>query len=555
MRKLRLIVGLLTKHFRSETFWTFIIIGTIFTLSAVPWIVKATNTPRGATFLPVHNSLSDYPFYTSIIAQGLAGQQMVYNRFTTEEQTGSPILGLYLIIGLIARVLGLADVHAVYHLARFILGGIWFMVIIWLTRKLLKSRLERLAALAFIAFSSSWPVFSRTPAGMAVSWHMSWWTELDPMQRAAFLPHYMIGHIMLVVVLGLFLTIPRLNWRNIIFIGANLWIMGFVHPPSFIICALVMITWTILTGRIRKLIKSIPGFILGSTSLVIIYRQYQIFPWSLSRGFEGLSFALDMGEYLLALGPVAVLGAIGFILIFANKSNKTDRVRFLALFLWIIISLVLVDRVRFFPFSSSALIRRLAVSNIRFLQVAIWVPLALAAAKTIYIIRRRFGFWVSAGLWTVLAALTFIGYPASMRTEAQKLYAGWYFSYPTDRFMSAVRSLAEITLPAETVLAMPLIGQIIPGYINRTVYTSGQIYQTYNIDEKMGKAWRFYRGELSDCEAYRLLKDNRIKSIFYGYDERNIGEGVKSYSFVLPWKDYSEVAVYRFIDAKPVECE
>lgn len=68
-------------------------------LNIFVWVGKWAQTPVGHTFIPTHNSLSDYAFYVSVIRQGMDGEYSVFDRFAVEQHSGSAIHFLYLLIG------------------------------------------------------------------------------------------------------------------------------------------------------------------------------------------------------------------------------------------------------------------------------------------------------------------------------------------------------------------------------------------------------------------------------------------------------------------------
>lgn len=143
---------------------------------------------------------------------------------------------------------------------------------------------------------------------------------------------------------------------------------------------------------------------------MIINGISDVFPWNLPRAFEGWSFALSMKEYILALGPVVVFALIGFIVVKKSASM-------LMLFLWIITSLVMIPLSLQMPFSPIAFIRNHPVSNIRFLQVAVWVPLSIFAAYGVFFIWKRASLPIRMVFVCVVLTLTFVGYPSTIAEQ------------------------------------------------------------------------------------------------------------------------------------------
>jgi hypothetical protein len=100
-----------------------------------------------------------------------------------------------------------------------------------------------------------------------------------------------------------------------------------------------------------------------------------------------------------------------------------------------------------------------------------------------------------------------------------------------------------ITKPNEVVLALPLAGQIIPSYTDRTVYVGNMEFYTQNLSHKMDQTWAFYNG-IPVCDAFRFLKGNNITAVFDGFDEKNTGNAVLRYPFLTLAKTFGVTDVF-----------
>lgn len=529
---------------------------TILFLSLLPLFIKLFATPAGRSFIPVHNSLSDYPFYTAIIKQGLDGQWQVWGRFTAEPQErGGYVHFFYLLLGQVGRMFKITDAHGVYHAARIILGGIWLAVIYRFISAFVTTKRGRVTGFFLAAFSAGWPVLVPYNGKTTLWWPMVWWSELDPVARATFLPHYLLGHILMVVMFLLSMSISRrVTARKAVALSVIGWITGFIHPPSLMIVILTVPLWFCLQRKWREMLVSVAALFFAASSALVIKREFAVFPWTLSQSFEGLSFALNIREYHLALGPVLPLSVVGAVW---QRKNRDSWL----LVLWVVLSVIMLDLVRYFPFSPFAFVRALAVANTRFLQVAVWVPLAVLGAWGLEAVYRKFGRIAFTVFLIVLAVLTFAGYPQAIRFQSQKVFGAADFSYPTKGFMDAIMYLRDVVKPDETVWSLPLAGQIIPSYINRVVYTGNELFYTKDLDFKMRTSWGLYHGDLSPCDAYRLMKQYRVKAVFYGFDEQHaagdpagVGTTLRKFPFLLPWKRFDTTSVYLFTDTPPTGC-
>ena len=544
----------------------------IMALSLTPWYVLKVNTPAGHAFNPVHNSQSDYPYYTSIIRQGIEGGLLVQDRYAWEPHSGSIIHYFYLSLGWIGRFWHINDPNIVYHLSRVVLGLVWMGVIYLIICQFLNKFYQRIIGFFLAVYSSGFPKIEIQNGNPIITWFMTWWTELDPTQRSAFVPHFTAGHILMgiciILVLKIisqksytreqkedlkkkfFFNLSTVNYQLLtIFISGFL--AGFVHPPSLIILLLIVPVWLLLLLISQKIhrsqaVKLLIALGMGATSLIILKIQSSVFPWSSASAFEGLSFYVPIWDYLLGLGPIVVLGLWGIWL-----KRKDHKVWLLVL--WIVISIIMLDRVRFFPFSKIVFIKKLAFSNIRMLQVSLWVPFSILSVYALDFIKHKFGSTVFLVTMTTIIFLTFVGFPETLKTQSTKLFGSNVLMYPSESWMEAIKSFSSIEPKGKAILSLPLAGEFIPPYSGRTVYVGQEVY-TPDHKKKMDLSWQFYRGLIDKCHAYNLVKDNNIGIVFYGYDEKNAGSAIKTYPFMLPYKKIGETEIYLFTDVRPVGC-
>jgi hypothetical protein len=532
---------------KSETFVVFVLICIIVLLNASVWIVKSAKTPAGREFIPIHNSLSDYPFYTSVIRQGIDRQVQVFDRFAVEPHEGSVVHFFYLVLGWIGGIFGITSAHVIYHVARFILGVGWCMVIYWLCDVMIREKWVRILAFFFSLYSASFPRFLFVDGGVTTSWFMTWWSELDPIIRAAFVPHFTLGHIAMVVALIAIFHYERSGDRKWLYRGAvSAWVGAFVHPPSFIQVAMVVPLYVLLVRRKHWVLGALSILVAGGLGLMYINQASDVFPWNQPKQFEGVNFAVPIFEYLLALGPIVLLGLVGALV--KRKAESTWL-----LVIWIVTSLVMIPVSKMMPFSPWTFIREHPISNIRFLQVAIWVPLGILSAHAVVYLWQQYGKRIAIATLVVFMLLTFVGYPASINGQVNHMYFSAEYTYPKVGYIQAVKALGSVVKPGQVTLSLSLGGVTTPMYINRTTYV-GQVVYTPDREAKMKKSWAFYHGDMHVCEAFAFVKENRVGAVLYSFDEQHAGQAVKFYSFLQPWNTYGETTIYSVVDSKPPGC-
>lgn len=527
-----------------ETRLVVVLTGIILFLNIYPWIVQLQSVPPNHSMLPVHNSTGDYPLYTSFIRQGLDGASTVRYLFVPGEQEGSYLYWFYLCIGRIGRFVGMSDVHVVYHTVRYLLSVVWFTVLYAFLRTVIHEKKVRIAAYVFILFSSSFPIIQFSEGGFTVGWYFSWWTEWNPMLRAAFLPHYMAGHTLMLTTLLFFCGL----WerKKYIFLPLAIvsgWMAGFIHPPSLIILLLILPLYVLLLRK-REWVIQTAIFTVGSAiSLFFISRESTRYPWYIGRGYESLSFAINIRDALLGLGPVLFLGLIGAVITIKRRHT-------LLFVLWVVSSIVMLDLSWRMVGWSHPIFHLVPISNIRFLQTALWVPLGILSAQGLAVVSRRFGniWWVGGLLLFIL--LTAIGYPYNWEGYYKSIVTQNEFDIPTKEWSEAMRNLSD---PGNVspVLAMGYTSAYIPAYSGRSVYMGFHIMPDY--DARSGNSYTFYKG-MDYCDAYAFLTEQGIYDIYFGFDEQKAGYAVLEYPFLKEVKRFGNTSIYTFIDKKPDNC-
>ncbi len=515
-------------------------------IAALPWFIKLSSVPVGRDMIPVHNSLGDYPFYVSVIRQGIDGSMVVFDRFAVEPHNGSLIHFLYLAIGWAARIVGIQSANLAYHLSRFVLGALWCIVVYWFCDTIIRNKWVRILAFFFTLFSTSFPKFVFVNGQWTVTWFMSWWSELDPTIRIAFLPHFTLGHIAMVVAfISLFRYASKPSPKWLVLGGVAGFIAAFVHPPSAILLFMTLPLYVLLIRKKRWVASAGVILFFAGIGLLILNHLSSVFPWSLAKEFEGWSYAILIPEYFLALGPVILFAAIGAV----------NRIRVPVtwfLLLWIITSIVAIPLSKQIPFSPIAMMRAHPISNIRFLQMAIWLPLGVLGAYGFFDIWKHLGKAAGVIILTVFLFLTFVGYPATINEQIHHIYFTYDYSYPKKGYLEAIGKLAQITSKDQTVLSLSLGGMTIPMYVDRTSYV-GQVVYTPDLNAKMAASWQFYKG-MSSCEAYKFLKKNRVGAVLYSFDERNAGDAVHFYPFLQSWNRYGDTEIFTVVQSPPAGC-
>ncbi len=170
--------------------------GIILTLNLIPLITHVRHAPAGRTYGLIHSNVQDFYFYLALMNEGANGSTLTYDPFTSEPHQSSIIFSYFLTLGKLSKLLHLSFAFT-YHLARFIFGFLFLLSAFYL---LLSIRIPhpRLAYLFFLFAAPFMHTINDYGKFISVP-YMNWWNGVDPIRRAAFLPHHMAGGLLLVI--------------------------------------------------------------------------------------------------------------------------------------------------------------------------------------------------------------------------------------------------------------------------------------------------------------------------------------------------------------------
>ncbi len=520
----------LVKILSSNIFFITVCAVIILGLNLTPLILDIRHSPPGRTFAMIHNNVQDFFFYQSLMNEGAGGATAIYDPYTSEPHQSSVIFAYFAWLGKVSSMLKL-PFAVTYHATRIILG-IALLTAAFRLINYLKIPYPRLTFLLFI-FAA--PLMHNTiDAGKVTSApYMNWWTGMDPIRRAAYLPHHMFGSLFLV--LSIFLIVKYAKEKNIkLLVYAALFalFLGFIHPPSLFIILLILPASVIIyhflhSHKFQKDINvtfwyliywAVGAFIL----LFMIAQTGRGFPWSQYLDWEKtLQFPLA-GEIVGAMGflfPFALVGIV--ISIISKKFNG------LLLSAWLIAPFL------FIPFA-----QKLNLSNIRLIQGTPYLPLSMLSAigmKSIEdlvnrkfkplpkikssIYRKLIDHWI-IGIFIVL--FTLFTYPTlvwSMQNQIKEYWPIFGNVYLDNRLNNAFTFINKNYPNKTIVLSTFYSGNYLPAFTH-TVSFLGHFGYTYNVSQKQDEAFKFFKGKTTDDQAKQFLLSNKIDLVFQGPEEK-----------------------------------
>ena len=511
--------------------------------------------PSQRYFILEHNYLFDYNFYLSRIKQGMEGRYLVTEKYYNLPHPQSLFQIVYLYFGKLGGIFAL-EPATVYLLARGIFGFLLLLGVIHFGSRFFEGK-KLVLFFLLAATAGSWPILVKAGpdtigAGgfYRFATYMGWWSVIDSLQRITIMPHILIGQLFLIVFILKFAERKAMSPRSI-FIWA-IWgnLAGIIFPPTLliifayfaVISALEFLDWLAFRRPIGPIFQRMIFTLSTIPSFLYMTAMFKVMPWKALVLFDiEHRTGIPYREYLMALGPVLVMGFIGLIVSFILGTRK-----YYPAVAWILSILLL-----FLVFEKVP-----EQSPLRFTEGLIQVPLALMSVYLLSIISRKafkkitllagYGIVIMGFLVMVSMVLWLTDQAVAKRYGTWKVPIRAELAYPLKDFMEAIFYLRDNTQREQVVLAFVTAGNYIPAYAGNYVFIGHA--NTPDEDEKEVEVARFFKGEFEVREAEEFMEKERISFVFYGPQEKAFGEIAdlsKTYAFLEKVYRNAEIIVYR----------
>lgn len=523
--------------------------------SFYPTIYEIRNSKKvslkNRDFILEHNYYwPDFNLYLSKIRQGYEGRWVAVEKYTNEPHRGSLVQIFYLYLGKIGAIFQI-DPNYAYQLGRIIHSPLLLIVILALISFYFKFGSFQILAFLITITSGSFPRLYYENGQLMLGRYMEWWSNTDSLQRITFIPHILLGQIIsfyllyeLAIKKRPIHALQRLNIIKLFFyiILAN--IAGFVFPPSLmtllgVIFSLFVIKTVKNKFRVsrRFLLETASFIILSLPSLIYLFIITKYIPWSALVEFHRthpMMVALD--QYVLGTGPIIILGFFGSILAILRRQS-----RYYPLILWVAITFLFA--------ALFSLVKE--QSPLRFTQTGLFIPLGILGAYFLFNFRRLGYLFIFLFILENLVIMT-NSLNWQLTFMKQRISADVppvpfppQTMYPLTDWMKGIYWLRDNTRKDDIILAEFTAGNFIPAYAGNFVYF-GQS-NTVDYERKQVEVDRFFNGKMSPQQAEPFLKNNRIKYIFVGPQEKEKLASKKLeviYPFINPKFTNSVVSIY-----------
>jgi hypothetical protein len=205
----------------------------------------------------------------------------------------------------------------------------------------------------------------------------------------------------------------------------------------------------------------------------------------------------------------------------------------------------------FFPFAILPFVNFLGIPKIRLVQCAPFVPLGILLCQLLFVHLKR----VISEKWSYIIAVFIIIYsfyssvPILInRTESAFGYIrGWRGVHIPQEDKTALDFIAPILPKESVILADERMGNILPAFAPIVSYF-GHSAKTKNFYGKATLTRTFFSGTLTDPDALLFVKNNRIRYVWYGLDERKYSKDVINYSFLHTIYNKDGIIIFQIYD-------
>lgn len=514
-------------------------------------IIGLAKTPTGFTYLATGHYYLDYFEYLQHIAAGMAGRWIPMNYFTTDPSLADWRFFPYVLLGKIAWIFHLSPMAAywiaVFFLTTLVLIGFYFLINLMLPKKAFL--LKIIAFLISIFSGPTYQVFINN-GQLRVNSYDFWYGPASFIRRFEVVPYHTLGLLLLlfiiIVINKTLIALSGLSEKKVLINGVMVGIllvilMTFSPIPlvSFLPALLIVSTIYFIkfkNKRFKIFLFNIILFILIIPAGLILRRNI---------GYGGFRFELNWMSHapwwfvLLNLGPVILFFPFG-IISYTKINNFTRQ---------ILLSFSLVSYGLFF----SPVAYYLGTHNLRFFSSISYICYGVLTALGIEKIASFFKksdkiviIFVSSLLIFYSCFLTF--YSLNKRLiglDSETPETIW--TYLPSPIIEGLQSLKNY--PQANVLTGPYgeIGMFVPIFSNRRVYV-GHPNGTPDIEKKRAVDYLFYSGKMTEKEADRFIKTNKIGFVimtaFFDQFDVNV---VSHYSFLKPIFIKKSIIIWKVI--------
>lgn len=507
----------------------------------IPYFAK----PQDRFYTGMTGYSDDFIGYVSYIKEGMYGRNTMIIRSLPLPQTPTPTHIAYILLGKAAGILGWSAPFA-YHIGRFFFSLLFILASYRLFRYVFRNKQIALFT-TIISFVASTPGIY-LPAGKAWKFfQLDYFTFTENVSgRASGRPHYMLASALFVYLVSEIINeeqAPRV-WKTIL-LACFAVLLGITHPSFGVLFALWLagfVGFRIIStrGQYRMQLRHIAAGVGIAAGLLASYWSVHQYPINSILTFESyvLSERLTPTRIyhdLVAFGPLCWFGFLGFILLLIRPLKNVRGPG--SLVLWLLLQMALF----FFLYP---LFR---AERFRFIQSLYFIPMAAGAVLSLQVFGQILRKNIVIPTLTILLLVSIPTYVNGLRDAVYSMtdyhdYA--VFIFPSYKQLDAYHYLDTHTETESTVLAKWEAANNILLYSHNLVVGNRQGWKSETGNRMEQERDMFFSGTLSDKDASDYLNRNSIKYIYWGYQEKSLGN-IERYKFLEPVFRNNDVTIFK----------
>ena len=506
--------------------WVLLVTLALVAASSLPYLAAWALTPEDAHFTGLIFNPQDGHSYIAKMRQGLEGSWLFHLAFTPERHPGAYLFLFHLLLGHLARWLGLPLI-VVYHSTR-VLGGAAMLLALYG----LASRIDGGACQRFSTLQGRRRVmFLLAALGAGLGWLMGpvgvvtsdlWVPEAFPAYALLANAHFplTIGLMVGIALCGLEIMdgsrqqdggsgkpgSRKRPWGLGMIVGATA--LGVIQPFGLVAVFGGLGTMLMMrTMRERAIPWQAVAWVVGAGAVASPYPVYM--QWAIRSdpvlaawNAQNLTASPPLWDWMLSYGLVLVLAVLGAI-VAARRGSDGD---------WLLLGWTIVTFVGMY----------LPLPLQRRISLGLGVPMGMLAGMgwwrvmrpRVRVPRQR----LTQRLVVAFCALT----PVFLVLMA--LLAGRPWFYLSGGEWAALEWLRREGQPDAVVLSAPQTGTFIPAWAGQSV-VYGHPFETVEADRRKAQVEAYWAGEMSPTEREAFLRENDVKYILVGPRELELGGG------------------------------
>jgi hypothetical protein len=509
----------------------------IATLNILHVIIGLAETPTGFTYLATGHYYLDYFEYLQHIATGLAGRWMPTNYFTTDPSPADWRFFPYVLLGKIAWIFHLSPV-AIYWIAVFFLTALTLIGFYYVINLMLPGKTFSLKIIAFLISIFSGPAYQVfiNNGQLILNPYDFWYGPAAFIRRFEVVPYHALG---LVLLLFIILVINKV-WRTLSDIsGKTMLVKGFLVGVLLVILmtfsplslssllpALLIIS-TIYFIKFKK--NRLKIFLFNTVILILIIPVVLILRHS--TGYGGFGFEVNWMNHdpwwyvLLNIGPIILFFPFGL----RDYLKENNFLR----------QMLLIFSLVSYGLFVSPLAYYLETHNLRFFSSISYICFGVLTVFGIKKISSLFKKYDKMVITLISLLLIFYSCFLTFYSLDKRLLGldpgtpNTIWTYLPSPIIEGLQLLHNY--PQANVLTGPYgeIGMFVPIFSYRRAYI-GHPTGTPNIEKKRAVTYLFYSGIMTENEANKFLKTNKIGFVILtSLDNFDINI-INHYSFLKP---------------------